>query len=482
MDDKPGTSKDTNEQQQKDRTPKNSGGKNCCVPHCKSNSRKNPELSFHRIPKDETLKKKWIKLLKTKGLCNPNPFNVVCSAHFPGGKKTYENNIPSLLETNKSIKTRRALMKKDGKPHTDNTAKISSPELVPIGEEEPEVEKQKTIEQELKELKEMHEQLQAKYDHDMNAVKHCLFRLERFVSSDHDFKFYTGFPDYATFKAFFNYLSPECHHLNYHGSSTAPVLSEDQKKHGKQRALSPEEELFMVLSRLRCGFLGQDLAHRYGVSPSHISRIWTTWITFLCHRLRSLPIWPSGEFVDTCMPTCFKNAFPKTRVIIDCTEILIEMPTSCRSQCVTFSSYKNHNTAKGLLGIAPTGYPCFVSKLYAGRMSDKKITHDCGILDLLEEGDQIMADRGFDIADDLPAGVTLNIPAFLSGDEQLTVKDEIATRRIASVRVHVERAISRIKNYRILHQVVPLTMSQDLDKIWTVCSYLTLFLPPIIRD
>ncbi len=108
----------------------------------------------------------------------------------------------------------------------------------------------------------MHEQLQAKYDHDMNAVKHCLFRLERFVSSDHDFKFYTGFPDYATFKAFFNYLSPECHHLNYHGSSTAPVLSEDQKKHSKQRALSPEEELFIVLSRLRCDFLGH-LAHRY---------------------------------------------------------------------------------------------------------------------------------------------------------------------------------------------------------------------------
>ena len=47
-----------------------------------------------------------LKLLKTKGLCNPNPFNVVCSAHFPGGKKTYENNIQSLLETNKSIKNK----------------------------------------------------------------------------------------------------------------------------------------------------------------------------------------------------------------------------------------------------------------------------------------------------------------------------------------------------------------------------------------
>ena len=92
-----------------------------------------------------------------------------------------------------------------------------------------------------------------------------------------------------------------------------------------------------------------------------------------------------------------------------------------------------------------------------------------------------MADRGFDIIDDLPPGV----PAFLNGDDQLTLEKESTTRKIASVHghVHVERAIARIKNYQILHQVIPLTMSQDLDKIWGwVCSYLTLFLPPIIND
>ena len=127
------------------------------------------------------------------------------------------------------------------------------------------------------------------------------------------------------------------------------------------------------------------------------------------------------------------------------------MPSSYRSQSVTFSSYKNHNTAKGLLGISPNGYPSFVSSLYVGRISDKKITKDCGILDLLEPGDQIMADRGFDIADDLPSGVTLNIPAFLNGNDLLTLEEETSTRKIASARVHVERAISRIKNYRLLH-------------------------------
>jgi hypothetical protein len=74
------------------------------------------------------------------------------------------------------------------------------------------------------------------------------------------------------------------------------------------------------------------------------------------------------------MPTCFRNAFPKTRVIIDCTKFFIETPSSCRSQSVTVSNYTNHNTAKALRGISPSGYPSFVSSLFVGRTSDKKIT------------------------------------------------------------------------------------------------------------
>ena len=88
------------------------------------------------------------------------------------------------------------------------------------------------------------------------------------------------------------------------------------------------------------------------------------------------------------------------------------MPSS-RSQSVTFSNYKHHNAAKDLIGIAPSGALAFVSDLYAEICNDKQITNACGILDLLEEGDTIMADKGFDIASDLPHGVRLNIPPFL---------------------------------------------------------------------
>jgi hypothetical protein len=75
----------------------------------------------------------------------------------------------------------------------------------------------------------------------------------------------------------------------------------------------------------------------------------------------------------------------------------------------------------------------------------KKLTKDGGILNLLEPGDQVMADRGnFDIEYDFPANTTLNIPPFLNGKYQLSLEEEVRTRKIASVRVHVERAIARI--------------------------------------
>jgi hypothetical protein len=127
----------------------------------------------------------------------------------------------------------------------------------------------------------------------------------------------------------------------YIGSNNIEHASETQAKHGRTRSLPPEQELFMILVRLRCGLLGLDIANRFGISQAQYSRIETTWLGFLYHGLRALPIWPSREHVQQTMPQASKDAYPNTRVIIDCTEIYIEMPTSFRSQSATYSSYKN---------------------------------------------------------------------------------------------------------------------------------------------
>ena len=147
------------------------------------------------------------------------------------------------------------------------------------------------------------------------------------------------------------------------------------------------------------------------------------------------------------MPACFKT---KTRVIIDCREIFKQMPSSFRAQSQTYSQYKSHNTAKGLVGIPPSGLVTFVSRLYGGHVLDKATTDNCGIMDPLEPGDVAMADKGFDIQDLLvPKRVVLNVPSFLKEKDRLSLEEEAETRRIASVRIHVERAIECVKNYHI---------------------------------
>ena len=46
------------------------------------------------------------------------------------------------------------------------------------------------------------------------------------------------------------------------------------------------------------------------------------------------------------------------------------------------------------------------------------------------------------------------------------------TRRIAHVRIHVERAIRCLKVSKILSQVVPITMAPKVDKILRICAAL----------
>ena len=54
--------------------------------------------------------------------------------------------------------------------------------------------------------------------------------------------------------------------------------------------------------------------------------------------------------------------------------------------------------------------------------------------------------RGFLTSNDLESiGVSLNIPAFLNGRNQLTKAEVKEIHTIASVRIHVERAIQRVK-------------------------------------
>ena len=95
-----------------------------------------------------------------------------------------------------------------------------------------------------------------------------------------------------------------------------------------------------------------------------------------------------------------------------------------------------------------------------------------------------MADRGFEIQDLLvPHGLILNMPPFKGNNASLSAEDVVKTQRIASARIHVERAIGRVKTtFQILSGDIPLAMTGSLNQIWAVCALLTNFFGPLIKD
>ena len=97
-----------------------------------------------------------------------------------------------------------------------------------------------------------------------------------------------------------------------------------------------------------------------------------------------------------------------------------------------------------LVVISRNGIVTFFSYLLTVQVSDKELTKYSRLLKKL--GDNIMADRGFDITDNLPSGVTLNIAAFKGGRDQLNPEKTDETARITAMRIHVEWAIGLINN------------------------------------
>ena len=179
--------------------------------------------------------------------------------------------------------------------------------------------------------------------------------------------------------------------------------------------------------------------------------------------------------------SCLHDKYPTTFAIIDGSEVFIETPSDLQMQSSTWSNYKHHNTAKCLIACTPNGAVCYISPLYVGSVSDVELTRVSGFIQKLEgrSGMSRMADQKFTIKDMIKIGVDLNIPPFLEGQKQLPAEEVKKGRQIASIQIHVECAIGRIKKFSILKGNFPLSMIQLTNQIVCVCAWLSNFQPTL---
>ena len=76
--------------------------------------------------------------------------------------------------------------------------------------------------------------------------------------------------------------------------------------------------------------------------------------------------------------------------------------------------------------------------------------------------------------------MVFNISYFLAGRDQLNAVEVKECQSIASVRIHVESVIQRVKKFRVQRNELPLSFYGSVNQIWTVCCMLCNFMTPLI--
>ena len=265
------------------------------------------------------------------------------------------------------------------------------------------------------------------------------FNVESTKSDDKMFKFYTGLT-YIQFMCLWKFLGDCTKKVNMWNSEVSNQDKTPSKRPGPKRAISPMNQLFMTLVRLRLGLLHQDIAYRFNTNVRQVSTIVMTWIQLLFKHFLALrkAMFASRTKVRKHLPKSFKK-YKNIRCIIDCKEVHVQSPTNFVAQGNQYSSYKGYTSYKFLVAVAPNGAIMYVSDAFEGSISDKEIVRQSGFLDFLEPGDVIMADRGF-LIDDLlnERHVKMIRPPFLGNRDRFTPQEEALTKDIAKHRIHVE--------------------------------------------
>ena len=254
--------------------------------------------------------------------------------------------------------------------------------------------------------------------------------------------------------------------------------------HTSRNRLSKFQQLMLAVVKLRLNLTIQDLSYRFRISIATASQTFLNMTDILFIRLKPLVCWPDREDLRKTTPMCFQANFGTTvAIILDCFEIFIDRPSNLMAHAQkTWSSYKHHNTAKYMIGIAPQGVISYISNGWGGRVSDKFITEHCGILNKLLPGDIVLADRGFDVQDSVGMMCAKVVtPAFTKGKKQLSQLEVESMRKIANVHIHVEHVIGCVRQkYSILQGTQPLDYlihhekdCPPLNKIVTICCGLT---------
>ncbi|XP_045036767.1 uncharacterized protein LOC123477468 [Daphnia magna] len=284
--------------------------------------------------------------------------------------------------------------------------------------------------------------------------------------------------------------------LYYTGLSSFDLLSDifyalhPALHHDPRFKISLKEQFILTLMKLRLNLGNKDFAYRFDIHRTTVKRYIEKFIDVMYVRLPpALLLLPDSKASKLTMPLSFRKHYPNCIAILDCFKINCEMHSNIIDKASCYSKYKSHHTAKYMVSMTPQGSINFCSKGFVGRSTDVEIVKQSGFVKYVREGDQVMANHGFLIGEEIEAlGATLVTPAFKGLRPQLEGSETEFSRIVSNERIHIERGIGNLrKKYTILRGPIKIPeMNIDfnrnafIDKIVVVCYCLMNAMPSMI--
>ncbi|KAL4709530.1 hypothetical protein ACJJTC_007261 [Scirpophaga incertulas] len=214
------------------------------------------------------------------------------------------------------------------------------------------------------------------------------------------------------------------------------------------------EHILLCLKKIRLNTTFSELEDNFGLSLSYASKLFLKNIPIIASVLRPFIVSLDKYSIKKTLPIPFRYKYYNVSCIIDCLEIDIQKPSNALFQAQTWSDYKKNNTVKFLISCTPNGLINYISPGFGGRASDVTIVQNCNFLDTLEPGNFVLADRGFKHVESIldAKGIKLLRPPSVASGSKLSKSQVRETKIIASLRIHIERVIRRVREFHMLKQ------------------------------
>ena len=303
----------------------------------------------------------------------------------------------------------------------------------------------------------------------LNCLKTTVFNYENVSSDKSSFEYLCGLT-VEKFDLIMNCLRPYVHLIPYPDNHKV-----------SWKLFDMETQLLITLTICRHALDLKFMAFLVKKSETTIQRIFIGWIIFIAAVFNRIDLIPGHGFLLKKMPKSFiKTGHGMTDLVIDATEFKFQCATNYDLNTLMFSHYKNTQTGKALIGISPHGMGILFSDIYPGSISDSEITDKSDILSFVRKDHELMSDRGFAVQELCSVkGIYLNRPKQKDCD-QFTENEVQKNFDIASTRIHVERYIGRVRDWRILNRVWNINQLDLLGSVWqTLCHIVNLTMEPI---